>query len=72
MLLREWESSISLPSSLDVPIDLALNAFQNSKKLFDAKKAAAEKKHKTVKSSALALKNAEAKAKATMDTVGLL
>lgn len=55
---------------MDVPIDLALNAFQNSKKLFDAKKAAGKKKEKTIQSSIKALKNAEAKAKATLETVG--
>ncbi|GMT32425.1 hypothetical protein PFISCL1PPCAC_23722 [Pristionchus fissidentatus] len=54
---------------VDVPIDLALNAFQNSKKLFDAKKAAGAKKEKTIQSSVKALKNAEAKAKATLETV---
>ncbi|GMR32730.1 hypothetical protein PMAYCL1PPCAC_02925, partial [Pristionchus mayeri] len=54
---------------VDVPIDLALNAFQNSKKLFDAKKAAGKKKEKTIQSSIKAFKNAEAKAKATLETV---
>ncbi|GMT04012.1 hypothetical protein PENTCL1PPCAC_26186, partial [Pristionchus entomophagus] len=54
---------------VDVPIDLALNAFQNSKKLFEAKKAAGKKKEKTIQSSIKALKNAEAKAKATLETV---
>lgn len=52
-----------------MPIDLALNAFQNSKKLFDAKKAAGKKKEKTIQSSIKALKSAEAKAKATLETV---
>lgn len=52
-----------------VPIDIALSAYQNSRKFHSEKKAAVDKKQKTISSSAKALKSAQLKAKETLATV---
>lgn len=43
----------------DVEVDLDLNADQNCRKFFGDRKAAVEKKHRTLQASSLALKNAQ-------------
>ncbi|CAI5445671.1 unnamed protein product [Caenorhabditis angaria] len=57
---------------LKVPIDIALNAAKNAQKYFVDKKSAAEKVKKTVASSGKAIKNAQEKAKITLDHVKIV
>ncbi|CAD5234023.1 unnamed protein product [Bursaphelenchus xylophilus] len=45
--------------TFDVEVDLDLNADQNCRKFFGDKKAAVEKKHRTLQASSIALKNAQ-------------
>ncbi|KHN85122.1 Nuclear export mediator factor NEMF -like protein [Toxocara canis] len=52
-----------------VPIDIALSAYQNSRKFHSEKKAAIDKKQKTISASAKALKSAQLKTKETLATV---
>lgn len=59
-------------SRVDATIDLSLNAYQNSRNFFIDKKAAGEKARKTAGSAGIAIKNAQIKAKETLDKVILL
>ncbi|PAV75177.1 hypothetical protein WR25_21961 [Diploscapter pachys] len=54
---------------VDATIDLSLNAYQNSRNFFIDKKAAGEKARKTAGSAGIAIKNAQIKAKETLDKV---
>lgn len=55
--------------ALKVPIDISLNAAKNAQRYFVDKKSAAEKVKKTVASSEKAIKNAQEKAKSTLEQV---
>ncbi|CAI4226947.1 unnamed protein product [Auanema sp. JU1783] len=55
--------------TIDAVIDAGLNTFQNSRKYFDDKKAAAEKAQKTLASAGKAIKNAQLKTKETLDQI---
>ncbi|CAI2349605.1 unnamed protein product [Caenorhabditis sp. 36 PRJEB53466] len=55
--------------ALRVPIDISMNASKNAQRHFVDKKSAAEKVKKTVASSEKAIKNAQEKAKSTLEQV---
>ncbi|CCD73050.1 Nuclear export mediator factor NEMF [Caenorhabditis elegans] len=57
---------------LKVPIDISLNASKNAQRHFVDKKSAAEKVKKTVASSEKAIKNAQEKAKSTLEQVKIV
>lgn len=55
-----------------MPIDISLNASKNAQRHFVDKKSAAEKVKKTVASSEKAIKNAQEKAKSTLEQVKIV
>lgn len=57
---------------LKVPIDISMNASKNAQRHFVDKKSAAEKVKKTVASSEKAIKNAQEKAKSTLEQVKIV
>ncbi|UMM21694.1 hypothetical protein L5515_003267 [Caenorhabditis briggsae] len=57
---------------LKVPIDISMNASKNAQRHFVDKKSAAEKVKKTVASSEKAIKNAQEKAKCTLEQVKIV
>ncbi|CAB3402728.1 unnamed protein product [Caenorhabditis bovis] len=57
---------------LKVPIDISMNASKNAQRYFVDKKQAAEKVKKTVASSGKAIKNAQEKAKTTLENVRIV
>ena len=65
------------PYDLEIPhqeidIDLALGAYSNAKRYFDVVKQSASKEMKTIKSSEIALKNAEKKTEATIKDINIV